>query len=406
MKICFYCDSIFSFGGVQHVLAKLAGALSQKHQVTIITRDAPEKEMSAPFDLKSTSIRFRYLHYLSLPWYEFLPCKFYSFLYKKVLPQNHTTTRWYALSSFPWSHRKLLLQFLQEDNYDIIIGVHVYPSFQIASLKKHLTSKLIGWLHNSVDAFFHFPNLWLWKGEKRFKYQMEPLDKIIVLTHDDQKWYHKEMNLETETMYNPLTIQPEGKGDARFKKFLGIGRLTPQMKGFDILIEAFALFAQQDTEWTLEIVGEGEEEGKLRELIVRHGLEQRVAICPFTQQISKHYSSASVFVLSSRWEGFGLVLLEAMSYKLPIIASDLPITREWLKNKGNTLIFKNGDPSSLAKCMLEISKRTNWTEMEEISYQIAEELSLPKVLNKWEHLLADVISSSTSREETRKNSVK
>ena len=83
------------------------------------------------------------------------------------------------------------------------------------------------------------------------------------------------------------------------------------------MIEAFRLFAQRDSDWKLDIVGEGVEEELYRSLIQKYHLEDRVFIHPFTKNIQDYYSKAQVYVLSSRWEGFGLVLVEAMAHGLP-----------------------------------------------------------------------------------------
>ena len=186
---------------------------------------------------------------------------------------------------------------------------------------------------------------------------MPNLDKIIVLSKYDQERFLKELNIQTEVIYNPLTIEPKGKGSPEHKKFLTIGRFSHLHKGFDILINAFALFAKQNQDWTLDIVGEGSEEEMLRSLISKHQLEKRVTIFPFTKNVEKHYESASVYVLSSRWEGFPLVLFEAMSYGLPILSSDIPIAKEILENKGVSTLFTSENINDLANKAINMNIR-------------------------------------------------
>jgi glycosyltransferase involved in cell wall biosynthesis len=142
----------------------------------------------------------------------------------------------------------------------------------------------------------------------------------VVLCQHDAKAYH----IPTKVIYNPLTLIPGEPSKGTSKKFLAVGRFSPLHKGFDLLIQAFALFAKKNSEWTLDIVGEGDEEQSYRSLIAQNHLEDRIAIHPFTNDIQNYYSDAQVYVLSSRWEGFGLVLVEAMAHGLPIVSSDLP----------------------------------------------------------------------------------
>lgn len=386
MKICFYCDSIFTFGGVQRVLAVIAKALALHHEITILTLDDPSMENRTLYQLEETPLTFHYLRYPSSPWYEYFLCKTYSFLYKKILPKNHITTNWYSISSFPPHKRNTLIRILNNGNYDYVVGVHVYPSLFLAGIKKHLKAKIIGWFHTSYEAFFNQPGLWLWKSEKRFKYQAQLLDEIVVLTQHDQQLLKEKMALNSKVIYNPLTLEAQGTGSPFNKKFLAIGRMNNLTKGFDILIKAFALFARQNKDWTLDIVGEGPDKILLDSLIADHQLEKRVTIHPFTSNIQKYYASASVFVLSSRWEGFGLVLIEAMAHGLPVIASDLPVCRELLEKREFCLMFKNGNIEDLSYNLKKITKSTFWEKWTKETKEYANTFSLEQITDQWEKL--------------------
>lgn len=91
--------------------------------------------------------------------------------------------------------------------------------------------------------------------------------------------------------------------------------------------------------------------------------------------------------MSSRWEGFGLVLAEAMSHRLPIICSDLPFTKEVLDKKNNHLFFQNENIEELAKCMTDIARLTpeQLDQMGKVSLDIAESLKLPTIIKQWEN---------------------
>jgi len=387
MKICFYCDTIFTFGGVQRVLAVIAKELSKEHDITILTLDNPSLENTTMYGLSSANIKYIYLQYPKAPFYENIPCKAYSLLYKTILPQNKLFSKWYGYSSFPHTQRSLLIKTLNKGNYDVVVGVHVFLSFHLASIKKQIKARTIGWMHNSYDAFFSIKTSYVGKQKNQFKHLMPELDKIIVLSKYDQERFKKELNVQTEVIYNPLTIEPKGKGSPEYKKFLTIGRFSPLHKGFDILINAFALFAKQSQDWTLDIVGEGPEEEMLRSLISKHNLEKRITIYPFTKEVGKHYESASVYVLSSRWEGFGLVLVEAMSYGLPIISSYLPVTKELLEDKDVGVFFENENVTDLAEKMLSITQNRNTETTSCNAIEYSKQFHIANIYKQWEHLL-------------------
>lgn len=394
MNICFYCDTIFSFGGVQRVLAVIAKALSAaSHEVTILTLDNPTQEDKTMYELQDSDIRFQYIRFRALRPWEYFPCKTYSYLYKKVLPQTRLTSQWYGHSSFPHSQRQLLIARLNEGNYDVVVGVHAFLSLRLASVRKQLHApRVIGWMHTSYDAFFNTSGFYLWNLKEYFRHEIPKLDAVVVLSQTDQQRYLEELHIDATTIYNPLTLAPQEKGRVEHKRFLAVGRMSYQTKGFDILIEAFALFAKQDKEWTLEIVGEGPEEEMLRGLIAKHRLQSRITIHPFTKEIQKHYAAASVFVLSSRWEGFPLVLAEAMAHGLPIIASSIPIVKELLGKTNFCCIFDNEDSLSLSEQMLSISRQpasvvAAWGNE---AIREMEHYSIDSILCQWEKLILPI----------------
>ena len=163
-----------------------------------------------------------------------------------------------------------------------------------------------------------------------------------------------------------------------------MGRFSPLHKGFDILIQAFALFAENNKEWTLDIVGEGPEEEAFRNLIAKNKLEGRISIHPFTKEIQKYYSEAQVYVLSSRWEGLPLVLVEAMAHGLPLVSSDLTMSKEIMGDFG--MYFKNGDANELARSLDEATK-TDWEKKSKEALTITSRFNAVAIVQKWKDII-------------------
>lgn len=386
MKICFFCDSIFTFGGVQRVVAVIAKALSVKHEITILTMDDSSIEDTSMYNINQSTVNIRYFKYPSQAYYLSIVLKTYSFFYKRILPKNKFTSKLYSYSSFSHTYRKSIKEYLNQENYDIVIGVHAFISLRLAIIRKELNAqKVIGWMHSSYDAFFNTPKLYLWNQKEQFQFESSNLDQIIVLSKSDQSEYKHNMNLKTSVIMNPLTLEPQNRGKKSYKTFLAIGRLSFRTKGFDLLIKAFALFAKTNSDWQLHIVGEGQEKEFLLNLIKQNNLTDRIFIHPFTKDIGSFYSSASVFVLSSRWEGFGLVLCEAMAHGLPIIASNLPVVKEVLVDK-NSLIFEKENIRELADRMTSIINM-DLDKMGNASIEQAKKFDLTIILKQWEEVL-------------------
>ena len=387
-KICFIVDSIFTIGGVQRVTAVIAKELAKEHDVTIVTFDNADQKDTSLYNLYESSIKYRFFSYPKVSSAKKKICRIISGIYLKSRPNARWCSDIYAHSSFPSELRNSLAAELKQGSYDVIIGVHAPLAARLATIQKQLpNTKLIGWLHNSYEALFG-DNSHYYIGAKRrrhYIYQFRKLDNVVVLCQDDSNRFQKYDKLFTPTViYNPLTLKPGNRSQGNSKRFLTIGRFTPLHKGIDLLIEAFHIFAQKNHDWQLDIVGGGEQKETLLKIINRYQLEDRITIHPFTNKIQDFYSNAQVYVLSSRWEGMPLVLVEAMSHGLPIITSDLPVCQEILDDFG--MYFPNSNIEGLAQ-RLEDATHIDWKSKSEEAIKIAQRFDVKQIVEQWKQLI-------------------
>lgn len=386
-RICFLTDSIFSIGGVQRVTAVIAKELAKDYDVTIVTFDRPDMQDTTLYGLEEVDIHYRFFSYPKVWKMKRRFCKAYSGFYRKIQPQGQFASNIYARSSFPRELRQALVHELQQGHYDTIIGVHAPIAARLATIMPMLPGvRCIGWVHNSFEALFSPSSRYIGPDLKRhYVYQFRKLHATVLLCQHDADSYRAYDSLFKPTViYNPLTLVPGHPSDGTSKRFLAVGRFSPQHKGFDLLIEAFRLFAEKDKEWVLDIVGEGPEEDMYRKMIADYHLEQRVFLHPFTNHIQDYYSKAQVYVLSSRWEGFGLVLVEAMAHGLPIVSSNLPTSLEIMGSFG--LYFQNGDIEELAGKLYEATS-INWKKKSEEAFTVANRFNLTKIALLWHDIL-------------------
>lgn len=387
-RICFLVDSIFSIGGVQRVTAVIAKELAKNYDVTIVTFDEENQKNIELYALKEAKIQYKFFIYPNINTIKRVLCKTYSGLYLKLHLQGKLWSDIYAHSSFESVQRNALLHELKRGNYDTIIGVHAPLSARLASFhKKFPHTKLIGWLHNSFEALFGEDSHYhIGANRKRhYIYQFQKLDYVVALCKNDAILFNEyDTKFMPKVIYNPLTLQPGKPSKGEAKKFLTIGRFTHLHKGIDLLIEAFHLFAKYNEDWTLDIVGEGVEENVYKALIQKYHLEEKIKIHPFTNCIQRYYTNAQVYVLSSRWEGMPLVLVEAMSHGLPIVTSDLPVCKEILGDFG--MYFKNGDINELAK-RLEDATHIDWSKKSKQAIEIAHRFEIGPIIQQWKNLI-------------------
>ena len=388
-KICFLTESIFTIGGVQRVTAVIAKAMAADYDVTILTFDKPESRNLALYGLEQANLHFRFFAYPPAGRIERTLCRAYSGLYLKLQLHSQWTSALYGYSSFPPTLRKALIRELRGGDYDAIIGVHAPLAGRLATMKGSLQGvKLIGWIHNSYEALYGQKYLYVGAVRQRhYVYQFRKLHRVVLLCrHDVSAYKAYDPAFSPIAIYNPLTLQPGPPSAGSSKRFLAVGRFSYQHKGFDLLIEAFRLFAQTNHDWTLDIVGEGPEEAMLRSMIAKYGLQSRITIHPFTPHIQQYYSEAQVYVLSSRWEGMPLVLMEAMSHGLPVVSSSLPMCLEIMGSAA--LYFKNGDIDDLAR-QLDEATRIDWPLKSREAMHIVKKFDVDNIARQWKTLLEE-----------------
>lgn len=206
--------------------------------------------------------------------------------------------------------------FFQTHSFDIVVAVDVFLYFYLHLACKRFKFQVIAWEHFAYDchktAMEKLARRWAVKYAK----------KIIVLSKSDLQNYHAHFPRAKNILclYDPVAYQISRETDMRNQKVIAAGRLVKQ-KGFDLLIDIWDIVEKECSGWELEIYGDGvlheELQAQINKLKLHH-----VRLMGNTNELDKKMKGASIFALSSRYEGFGLVLLEAQANGLPCISFD------------------------------------------------------------------------------------
>lgn len=197
-------------------------------------------------------------------------------------------------------------------------------------------------------------------------------------------------------MPNPLSILPaESINQNKKKRILAAGRLNIwHCKGFDILIKAWARIQEKYPDWIVEIAGEGESGRKYLEgLVVENHLEGRVILSGFHLNIRDYFNESEIFVLSSRYEGFGMVLIEAMSQGAACIACDYKgRQREIIQNESQGLCVESENEEALIKALSKmVEDREYRAKVQKNGWIRSKDFSPDKIGDNWMHLFKELL---------------
>jgi glycosyltransferase involved in cell wall biosynthesis len=250
---------------------------------------------------------------------------------------------WQMLSFFSFLNK--LRKADKLEHFDILIGTRNAMNVFSTFVRKGI--KVIGCEHFNFDSGPLRSKIF-----KKLFYSR--LNAIVVLTVSDSK--HYSFHKKVVVIPNSISFTTKKHADLHTKRILAIGRLTKQ-KGFDMLIEAVSMIKKicQEQEWEVKIIGSGNDEDMLKNKINDLNINNIVKICPPTDDVISEYQNASIYAMSSRYEGFPMVLIEAQSVGLPIVSFNCPEgPEEIVINTRNGLLIENENIRQMADALTEL----------------------------------------------------
>jgi glycosyltransferase involved in cell wall biosynthesis len=365
LNIAYIIESTSGRGGMERMLATIANELARQHKVTVISAFNEGKQAGFPLAEKITQVdlqivRKRYSVHQQKKEYH-LRLEEYLFAHPQDFCISLGSLEFFFLPKIKDGSRKIFW-FHFALNYDVVT-CRVTGYQQI--------NRMIGSLR-----------------KLRRIYYASKYHKVVVLTKSDcKKWRRYLKNVDY--IYNPVTITPNIFPDYSAKRAIAVGRLDYQ-KGFDYLIEAWNHVAQKHPDWHLDIYGEGSLSEILQGLIVHLGLSNRVHLCGFSRHLEDEYARHSFYILSSRYEGFGLVIVEAAACGLATVAYACEQGPSEIIETGvnGILIPKVGDINGLADSITYMIEHDNEREsMGRNAKELSKRYNLETICHQWRDLL-------------------
>lgn len=290
-------------------------------------------------------------------------------------------------------HRKALTEILMREKADIVVSLYPSESSFIPDIRDG--SRKVLELHYCRYFRLQYGRKGILGLADRFRTWQDgrivrKFDRFVVLTQEDRGYWGNLPNIEV--IPNAALLPPkEGRyvSDVSAHRVIAVGRLDYQ-KGFDRLIDAWRIVKSDPAsgDWTLDIFGQGEWKGMLQGMTDRYGLGGSVSIHAPVKDIWQEYAGSAFLVMSSHYEGFPMVMIEAMSCGLPVATFGYKCGPEdIIGGKGSGIIVREGDTEALAgamkRLMSDVSLRRS---MSREALKVTETYSEAAVMEKWMRL--------------------
>lgn len=307
--------------------------------------------------------------------------------------EQYTFLKWiFAFINTREIFRKHFISLIKNNNPDIIIcTVYTFSVLDIIVKTSYLyNKKIVIESHTKASTalisnkfqynkfIYHFIKRWDEYILKQLKYT----SCIVTLTQADTEFWEKYAN-RVEVIPNMITILPHTVFNYNSKRIISVGRYSYE-KGYDMLIKAWSIVIKKLPEWKLYIYGNGDVSEYIS-IIKHYQLEESVFCMPATKDIVSEYTKSSIYVMSSRYEGFGLVLTEAMSCGLPCISFDCPYGPSEIIKDGEDgyLVEKNNITMLAEKMNILMNNQTLRTQMGMNAQANVNRYNIDNVMNKW-----------------------
>ncbi|WP_343563042.1 glycosyltransferase family 4 protein [Sphingobacterium sp.] len=363
MKLLFFISSLGG-GGAERVMSVVTNELDRRgYSVTLAIMDG-----KAPFYELNKSINVKYF-----------PFRKGRNIYEKL--KNR-----YKLISY-------IRQLSKDERPDVIISFIYKMNTKVLLGTRFLGIPIIASEHNTLDTKMS-------KYEWFQRFQVSRLaDKLTILTQHDFEYLKGRLKNKI-IMPNPLSFNPiEEYNEEREKVILAVGSIKRYYhKGFDNLVEIWARIADKYPDWKLQIAGgfDTQSLNYLKQIEEDRGINNKINFLGQVKDMAELLRRSSIFILSSRWEGFPMVLVEAMSQGCTSISYDLVSgPNEMMTHNFDGILVKNQQKEEMMNELVELIENSEKRKcLAENAIKSVNRFSVKKIVDRWEKLFQEVLKNS------------
>lgn len=373
LKIVYCTPALYMAGGVERALTVKANYFAEHfgYDITIILTEGKGKPLFYPLSDKIKVIN------LDINFEDLWTCSFAKKIFVYLKKQRQ--------------YKKLLTQEL----------MRIHPDITISLLRREINfineipdgSRKIGELHVNRANYRNFKteksnflkDIFAKFWSDNLVRHLRKLDKLVVLTEKDREaWTELEY---VEVIPDPLPFVQESVSPLTEKRVIAVARYSHE-KGIDLLLRAWSEVEKRSNDWRLDVYGDGDTTSYER-LIDELGIDRnRCKLNGRTNDVEREYYNSSLLALSSRFEGFGMVIIEAMACGLPVVAFDCPWgPRSIIKDGEDGILAENGNPIALAQGLISLMQDDDKRNMMSSKAQVhVRRFAIDQIALQWKQL--------------------
>ena len=292
---------------------------------------------------------------------------------------------------FNIEERKAITRLIEDINPDIIIGVSYSKADLVSTIKSR--AKIIIECHevkyfDSLSIFSRSILSKIFHNYFYYRYIEKNADLVVTLTHQAKQQWKKAKRVEVIPNFSLIPVKQYSNCEK--KRIIAVGRLCEE-KGFERLLTIWKVVSSKFPDWQLAIFGEGKLKNKLNNIIDTEHMKN-VILYGTTKDIGKEYSDSSICVVTSYYEGFSLVTLEAMKFGLPCVAFDCPYgPRNIIEDHKNGFLVENGNNKLFIEKLCCLIENNNLRfDFSKSAIETAEHFNTDIVMNQWKSLFEEL----------------
>lgn len=353
-RICILMQGIQTLGGVQRVISCMMNELVQDPDYEIY--------ICHPFTRKGEELYHIDSRINQIDAKQFY-CKNTAF--KRILKKVNRNTRIFVKHPgflqqlyYPQKQVEALREWVSLKKIDILVGAA--PTYAILAgivAAKLPGVKVIAWMHSTYKSYFHIKGHPEYSQQELFNLYAKYFDKMFVLTNSEKETFSRYtygLRVEPEVFYNPITIRVRQQVTHAPNRLLYVGRINVENKGCDLLLKIVRRLKEKGTDFTVDVVGTGEYLDTLKRLSAEQGLENIMIFHGLSNHVEEFYEKATIQLVTSRCEGFGLIITEAMAHGVPVVAFHADGPDEIIQDGVSGCLIEQFDCDAYANKIVEL----------------------------------------------------